>query len=193
MGKPREKEPTIDEKYSLPELQEVKCPLCKTGTVKVNRTLHTLPDEEEILILLMECESCSFSRNDVIPLHSAFQPAIYTLHITDGDLTGKIFRSPTGIITLPEADFEIEPGSAAEYLITNVEGILNRMMRWAKLMLSQYTEDEQEYQKVQSTLNTLTECLNGAKEFHLSLTDKEGGSYVLTTNEASLHIEPLSF
>ena len=192
MGKPREKEPTLDEKYSLPDLQEVKCPRCETGTIEVNRTLHQLPDKEEILILLMECNSCSFSRNDVIPLHSAFQPGIYTLHITDGDLTAKIFRSPTGVITLPEADFEIEPGSAAEYLITNVEGILNRMIQWSKVMLKQYSEHEQEYQKIQSTLNILMECLDGTKNFHLILSDKEGGSYVLTTNESTLHIESIS-
>jgi len=192
MGKPREKEPTLDEKYSLPDLQEVKCPRCETGTIEVNRTLHQLPDKEEILILLMECNSCSFSRNDVIPLHSAFQPGIYTLHITDGDLTAKIFRSPTGVITLPEADFEIEPGSAAEYLITNVEGILNRMIQWSKVMLKQYSEHEQEYQKIQSTLNILMECLDGTKNFHLILSDKEGGSYVLTTNESTLYIESIS-
>jgi ZPR1-related zinc finger protein len=193
MGKPREKEPTIDEKYSLPELQEVKCPRCKNGIIKVNRTLHQLPDKEEILILLLECDSCTFSRSDVIPLHSAFQPGIYTLYITDGDLTAKIFRSPTGIITLPEADFEIEPGSAAEYLITNVEGILNRMIQWSKVMLGQYHEAEKEYKKIQSTLNILTECVNGSKNFHLILTDKEGGSYVLSTNESTLQFQPLSY
>jgi len=193
MGKPREKEPTIDEKYSLPELQEVTCPHCKKGIIKVNRTLHTLPDKEEILIMLLECESCSFSRSDVIPLSSAFQPGIYTIHVTGGDLTAKIFRSPTGIISLPEADFEIEPGRSAEYLITNVEGILYRMINWTKFMLTDYAEHEKEHQKVQKTLEILTECRNGTMDFTIILTDKGGGSYVTTSKEDSLNFEAIPF
>lgn len=193
MGNSREKEPTIDEKYSLPKLQEVTCPHCKEGIVKVNRTLHKLPDQEEILILLMECEKCSFSRSDVIPLSSAFQPGIYTIHVTQGDLTAKIFRSPTGKISLPEADFEIEPGRSAEYMITNVEGILNRMMKWSKFMLRDYEEHEEEYPKVQKTLDILTKCKNGTMDFTIILTDKGGGSYVTTSKEDSLSFEAIPY
>ena len=193
MGNPREKEPTIDEKYSLPELQEVMCPHCKKGIIKVNRTLHTLPDKEEILIMLLECESCSFSRSDVIPLSSAFQPGIYTIHVTDGDLTAKIFRSPTGIISVPEADFVIEPGRSAEYMITNIEGILNRMIKWTKFMLTDYEEHEKEYQKVQKTLDILTKCKNGIMDFTIILTDKGGGSYVTASNESTLSFEAVPF
>ena len=187
MGNLREKEPTLEEKYSLPKLQEVTCPNCKEGTIRVNRTLHRLPDKEEILILLMECEKCSFSRSDVIPLSTAFQSGTYILKIRDGDLTAKIFRSPTGIISLPEADFDIEPGRSAEYLITNVEGILNRMIKWTTFMLDQYTKKETEYKKVQETLDILTKCLNGSMDFTLILTDKGGGSYISPSEEKNLH------
>ena len=193
MGKLREKEPTLDEKYSLPKLQEVTCPHCKEGIIKVNRTLHKLPDKEEILILLMECEKCPFSRSDVIPLSSAFQPGIYTIRVTQGDLTAKIFRSPTGIISLPEADFEIEPGRSAEYMITNVEGILNRMINWSEFMLRDYAEHEKEYSKVQNTLEILTKCKNGTMNFTIILTDREGGSYITSSNEDSLSFEAFPF
>ncbi|TFG20295.1 MAG: ZPR1 zinc finger domain-containing protein [Promethearchaeota archaeon] len=193
MGKPREKEPTIDEKYSLPKLQEVTCPHCKKGIIKVNRTLHTLPDKEEILIMLLECESCKFSRSDVIPLSSAFQPGIYTIHVTGGDLTAKIFRSPTGVILLPEADFEIEPGRSAEYLITNIEGILNRMIQWSKFMLKDFKEQENQYQKIQKTLEILTRCRNGTMDFTIILVDKEGGSYIIPSNESLLSFEAIRF
>ena len=190
MGKPRETKPSLDEKYSLPEIQTITCPRCKEGTIEMNRTLHKLPDGEEILILLMECNSCAFSRSDVIPLASAFQAGIYTLEIDDGDLTAKIFRSPSGIISLPEADFEIEPGQAAEYLITNVEGILNRMIRWSKVMLSQYDVKKLEHKKIESTIKILTECITGSRKFRLILKDNVGGSYISTANKESLHFEP---
>ncbi len=192
MGNPRETKPSIEDKYSLPEIQTIICPRCKKGTIEMNRTLHKLPDGEEILILLMECNSCAFSRSDVIPLASAFQAGTYTLQINDGDLTAKIFRSPSGIISLPEADFEIEPGQAAEYMITNVEGILNRMIRWSKVMLKQYEENESEYKKVDSTIKILTKCVTGSRKFHLILSDSVGGSYISTTNKESLQFDPLT-
>ena len=193
MGNKREKEPTVDEKYELPKLEEITCPSCKEGKIKITRTLHRLPDKEEILILLMECESCSFSRSDVIPLSTAFQPGIYTLQIKEGDLTTKIFRSPTGIIDLPEADMEIEPGRSAEYLITNVEGILNRMIKWAEFMLEQYSQHEKEYGKVQATLDVLTKCLNGTMDFTLILTDKGGGSYMSPSKEENLQFVAIPY
>jgi C4-type Zn-finger protein len=129
----------------------------------------------------------------VIPLSSAFQPGIYTVHVTQGDLTAKIFRSPTGIIALPEADFEIEPGRSAEYMITNVEGILNRMIQWSEFMLREYAEHEKEYTKVQNTLEILNKCKNGSMDFTLILTDREGGSYVTTSKEDTLSFEAIPY
>jgi ZPR1 zinc finger protein len=193
MGNEREKEPTLEEKYSLPKLQEVPCPRCKTGKIQINRTLHKLPDNEEILILLMECDSCSFSRSDVIPLSTAFQPGTFTLNVKEGDLTAKIFRSPTGVITLPEADFEIEPGKSAEYLITNVEGILNRMIKWSNFMLDQYRKEEAQHKKIQETLNILTKCLDGTMNFTIVLTDTGGGSYISPSNENNLDFIPIPY
>lgn len=191
MGKLRKAELPIDEKYNLPTLEEISCPVCEIGTIKITRTLHRLPDGEEILILLMECESCFFKRNDVIPLNTAFQPGKYTLHVMNGDLTAKIFRSPTGLINLPEADFEIEPGTAAEYFVTNVEGILNRMIQWTQVMLAQNEDQEHVEQKIRSTLKILSECKEGMKNFTLILTDLRGGSYISTANADQLEFEPM--
>ncbi|MBN2155153.1 MAG: ZPR1 zinc finger domain-containing protein [Candidatus Lokiarchaeota archaeon] len=191
MGKDWETKPSLEEKYSLPEIQDIPCPSCTKGILQISRNVHTLPDGEDILILLMECNACSFRRNDIIPLRSAFAPGTYSLTINDGDLTSKIFRSPTGVIELPEADFEIEPGASAEYWITNVEGILKRMIQFTNVMLTHASKDDANYQKIESTLEILLNCLQGTSPFHLILRDTIGGSYIASTKTDNLQFEPI--
>ncbi|MCP4761660.1 MAG: ZPR1 zinc finger domain-containing protein [archaeon] len=187
-----------DKQYELPEITgEINCPLCSDGRVKMNRTIHTLPDGEEILILLLECNKCSFLSRDIITLNTTFGPGKYTLKIDDGDLTPKIFRSPGGYFYLPEADFEIEPGNIAGYMITNVEGLLMRMIKWTEYMKKSYEEEENsskaksnELNKTSKVLKFLNECFSGKQVFHIILDDKDGGSYISTQKTDSLKFEP---
>ncbi|MHA1728941.1 MAG: hypothetical protein ACTSWY_09435, partial [Promethearchaeota archaeon] len=56
---------SISHDYELPEIEgEIKCPSCDSGTIEMKRTIHKLPDGDEILILLMECNNCTFKQND---------------------------------------------------------------------------------------------------------------------------------
>lgn len=182
MSKNNEKDKE-DGNYDFPELkQEIPCPICKEGVIKINRTVHTLPDGEDILILLMQCDSCNYQSRDVISLRSAFKPGIWTLKIMDGDLSHKIFRGPEGIIHLPEADFEIEPGTQSGYMVTTVEGILERMIKWTGYLIKTYKENPGQYhdelEKAVDTLNKLNLCKQGRLTFSLMIEDKAGGSYI---------------
>jgi ZPR1-related zinc finger protein len=169
-----------DGQYELPELTaEINCPSCKEGIIKINRTIHSLPDEEEILILLMECNKCKYQNRDIISLNTKFGPGSYTLRVEDGDLTPKIFKSPGAYIFLPEADFEIEPGNTSGYTVTNLEGLLERIIKWTEYMKKNYEiEKRPELKKVIDTLKKLKKMKKGDLPFSVVLTDNEGGSYI---------------
>jgi ZPR1-related zinc finger protein len=191
--KDREKDIDFKFKYELPEITElIKCPSCKEGKVQLTRTVHKLPDGEDILIMLMECDNCSFQQNDVLTLDTSFKPGTWDLFIeNEEDLTQKIFRSPDGHIFLPEANFEIEPGSNSGYLITNVEGIINRMIHWANYMMDSYNPSEKNEKKITSeSLTTLNNCLLGKCSFHIILKDKSGGSYISSSKKEILNFVP---
>ncbi|MBD3351843.1 MAG: ZPR1 zinc finger domain-containing protein [Candidatus Lokiarchaeota archaeon] len=183
--------------YELPDITEkIHCPICKDGIIKINRTIHRLPDGEDILILLMECSNCSYQNRDVITLQTAFKPGQWILNVEDGDLSAKIFRSPEGTISIPEADMEIEPGSHANYMITTIEGILERMIKWAEYFYKSLEDDEdktidERRKKVEKTIEILKMCKAGTQKFKVVLTDKTGGSYITTTskNEKTLVFE----
>lgn len=184
----------FESKYELPEISElISCPSCKEGKVQLKRTVHKLPDGEDILILLMECDKCTFMQNDVLTLNTSFKPGTWELFIeNEEDLTQKIFRSPDGHIFLPEANFEIEPGNSAGYLITNIEGIINRMIHWANYMMDSYTSGEENEKKITlETLTTLENCLSGKRSFHIILKDETGGSYISSSKKEILNFKPI--
>ncbi|MHA1728258.1 MAG: hypothetical protein ACTSWY_05960, partial [Promethearchaeota archaeon] len=138
----------------------------------------------------MECNNCTFKQNDIISLNTSFGPGTYTLTIDNGDLTPKIFRGPNGHIFLPEAEFEIEHGDITDYLITNVEGILKRMIHWAEYMKSGCEKKNQsKFQKVTEVLGILNECLTKKRLFHIILKDTSGSSYISCQKEEMLKFE----
>lgn len=179
------KDKDIEDSYKLPKISEqIICPVCGKGKITMNRTMYTLPDKEEVLILLMECNNCSYLNRDVISLKTAFKPGIWTIKVVNKDFTFKILRGPTGFISLPEADFDIEPGSNASYMITTIDGILERMIKWASYLKisgeSEGKQETEEYRKIVYVLNILNKCNNGEMDFHIILRDADGGSYVTT-------------
>jgi ZPR1-related zinc finger protein len=174
-----------DGTYELPKLEDqIDCPACGKGKMKITRTIYTLPDKEEVLILLMECKKCNYENRDVISLKTAFKPGIWTITVHNKDFTFRILRGQNGFISLPEAEFDIEPGPNASYMITTIDGILERMMNWAEYMKSNLEsegiKDDPELKKVLEVLDVLNKCLNGEMDFHIILRDEYGGSYVTT-------------
>jgi zinc finger protein len=104
------------------------CPVCKKGQLILSKTIHNLPDGDKILIMKFECNKCDFTKNDIIPVDTPIKPSKFILKVNEKeDLESKIFRSFSGVLEIPELEIEIEPGPAADFFITNVEGILQRM------------------------------------------------------------------
>jgi zinc finger protein len=179
------KETDNESSYKLPKISEqIVCPVCGKGKITMNRTMYTLPDKEEVLILLMECNNCSYINRDVISLKTAFKPGVWTITVNKKDFSFKILRGPTGFISLPEADFDIEPGPNASYMITTIDGILERMINWASYLKISWElegkQETQEYKKIIEVLDILNKCNNGEMDFHIILRDADGGSYVTT-------------
>jgi len=177
----------IKSNYIFPNIDEqVPCPLCQESNLNINRTIHKLPDGEEILILLMQCNKCTYKNRDIIILNSSFKPGKWSLYIDDGDLTPKIFRGPYGIISIPELDITLEPSTITNYMITNIEGLINRLIKYSKFLLEQLLIENKEnnlinnekINKTKNIIQMLQECLQGKIKFHVILEDNFGGSYI---------------
>lgn len=174
-------------RYELPEITEhIVCPVCEKKGVTLTRTMYSLPDGDDVLILLMECDKCNYKKSDMVSMYTAFQPGVYRLNVDDGDFTHKIFRGATGNIEIPEIGMEIERGPAATFEFTNVEGILLKMDKYLAFFLETTPNNLPEWVNAQHSSSKLHACLQKEIPFTLILTDIDGGSYITPSDPGKM-------
>lgn len=173
-------------------IHSFKCPSCQEGTININRNIYDLPDGDKMLILKFECNSCTFHKNDIIPLTTNIEPGIITLRIEgEEDLQSKIYRSPTGKLEIPELDLIVEPGPRADFYYTNVEGILFRFENAVVIYKNNLTKDDSEFEEITQILEDLKKALVGKFKFTLKITDNGGGSYIIPVNKSNYTFEKI--
>ena len=168
----------------------IKCPACKQGIIKLNKTVYDLPDKDKMLILKFECDKCSFLKNDIIPLTTNLDSGIMTLEVTnEADLKSKIYRSPMGKIEILELELAVEPGPRADFYYTNVEGILVRFENAVSIYRNSLEEDDQQILEIEDLLKDLKEAMRGRLKFTLKITDTQGGSYIIPHDKSKYKFE----
>jgi len=179
-----EKAKETEEEFSF------KCPSCKDGMIKINKTIYDSKDGDKMLILKFECTECNFSKNDIVPMASNTSPGIMTLKVeNENDLKSKIYRSPTGKLDIPELELQVEPGPRAEFYFTNVEGILFRFERAVRIYINNLDESDSQFEDIEEILSDLDKAMNGKFPFTLKITDLAGGSYIIPQNESNYSFE----
>lgn len=102
------------------------CPVCPTDIDYLYQT-EEIPYFSDILIISARCPSCGYRYVDTQMLKQT-DPIQWTLAIeTPEDLSVRVVRSMNGRIEIPELGVVIDPGTACEGFVTNVEGVLNRV------------------------------------------------------------------
>ncbi|MFW9941355.1 MAG: ZPR1 zinc finger domain-containing protein [Candidatus Thorarchaeota archaeon] len=180
------------EKKNSEILYSFKCPSCENGTIDIVKNVYDLPDGDKMLILKFECDTCSFHKNDVIPLTTNMDPGVMTLKVTtEEDLKSKIYRSPVGKLEIPELELIVEPGPRADFYYTNVEGILYRFESAVSIYLKSLKAGDPEIPEIEEVLYNLKKALEGKFEFTLKITDFEGGSYIIPEDKSKYIFEKI--
>ena len=169
------------------------CPACNKGKISIRKTVYDLPDNDKMLIIKFECDKCNYSNNDIIPLTTNLTPGISLLRVKDeSDLRSKIYRSPIGLLEIPELELVIEPGPSADFYYTNIEGILLRFENAVSIYKNNLDENDPQVDEAGQILKNIKKALKGEFKFTLKLTDKGGGSYIIPSNKSNYSFEPLS-
>ncbi|TFG16121.1 MAG: ZPR1 zinc finger domain-containing protein, partial [Promethearchaeota archaeon] len=143
-----------------------KCPACKNGMITISKTIYDLPDKDKMLIIKFECNQCNFSKNDIIPLTTNFEPGILSLKVTcEDDLNSKIYRSPVGKLEIPELELIVEPGPSADFFYTNVEGILDRFEQAVHIYNNSLEENDSQKDEIEQVLNDIEKAKAGKLNF----------------------------
>ena len=169
-----------------------KCPACKNGMIKISKTVYDLPDKDKMLIIKFECDKCNFSKNDIIPLTTNFEPGILSLKVTcEDDLKSKIYRSPVGKLEIPELEIIVEPGPSAGFFYTNVEGILDRFEQAVRIYYKNLEENDIEKDEIEEILKDIEKAKAGNLNFTLKITDMGGGSYIIPQDESKYSFQKI--
>ena len=167
-----------------------KCPRCSEGKILFKQSIYDLPDEEKMLILRFDCDKCDYTNNDIIPIETKRVPGIMTLTISsEEDLRSKVYRSPTGKLEIPELELMVDPGPAAKFYYTNIEGILFRFEGAVSIYRKNLDEDDSQKGEIDAILMDLKAAMKGDFQFTLRIIDYAGGSYIIPINKDNYTFE----
>jgi zinc finger protein len=154
------------------------CPAC-SGEIEIVHHRLEVPHFSDILLVSIACAGCGYRHVDTIILGEG-EPVRWTMQVDDAeDLSTRVVRSTTGTIEVPELEMKVEPGSACEGFVTNIEGVLNRFTGAIDSFLLG-TEDEEEREKVLAIRDRIEEAKTGSLPFTMIIEDPAGNSALIS-------------
>ena len=128
------------------------------------------------MYLTSQCQ-CGHKYTDVLALTEK-EPARYEFHVeSQSDLNVRVIRSSTGKIKLPELGITIDPGTASEPFISNIEGVLERVQKILQMLL----RDEEKRERAEELLNQIDEIYKNGN-LTVLIEDPVGNSAILSKN-----------
>lgn len=156
------------------------CPMCSKKTLTLTEAEREIPYFGQVYIFSMDCENpdCHYHKAD-IELANKGEPTKWSYDITkEEDMRVRVVKSSEATVKLPRI-MNIEPGTASNGYVTNIEGILNR----AKVMLEKVrdaAEDNDERKKAKNMIKKLQDVMWGQDTLKLTIEDPSGNSAIIS-------------
>ncbi|MDW7732000.1 MAG: ZPR1 zinc finger domain-containing protein [Methanolobus sp.] len=161
------------------------CPLCHKDLI-INWQGDDIPYFGEVLHITAKCD-CSFRFADTIILAQR-DPVRYELKVENlEDLNSRVVRSTSGTIRVPELGIDVEPGSVSESYVTNIEGVLDRILN-VVITATKWAEndaDEERHSKGLEIQQALRDAMEAKKELTLVIEDPLGNSAIISDKATS--------
>lgn len=163
------------------------CPICG------NKTLRNIIEEKEIpyfgkiLIYTSICSSCGYRHNDVILLDQKRPVRIEFKASGKDDLSVRVIRSSKAKISIVELGIEIEPVTMGESFVSDIEGVLFRVLN----ILSQLLRDANENEKkiIYDKMKRIAHMRNGLEELTFIIEDPTGNSAIISDRAKVQYME----
>ncbi len=166
------------------------CPLCHKELI-INWQGDDIPYFGEVMHIASLCD-CGFRFADTMIL-SQRDSMRFELKV-DGldDLNSRVIRSTSGTIRIPELGIDVEPGSISDSYVTNVEGVLDRILqvvisatRWAE-----QEGDEEKRSKGEEIQQILVDAIDGKSSLTVLIEDPFGNSAIISDKVKSVVLSP---
>jgi len=154
------------------------CPACG-GEIRIVHHRLEIPHFPDLLLVSIACDTCGYRHTDTIVLGEG-DPVRWTVRVEEpGDLAIRVARSTTGTIEIPELGLKVEPGTACEGFVTNIEGILSRFEQAVETILAN-PETEGERAAALRMRETIGAAREVAFPFTVIIEDPAGNSALVS-------------
>lgn len=156
---------------------DIRCPACGHQGVVYNATTTDIPYFGECMDTLILCGACGFKHTEVFILGQK-EPVRYRYRVQgEADLFTRVVRGSSCTIRIPELGVVIEPGPISEAFVSNVEGVLNRVLA----VLGQLTRSGEDHQKAgaHALIGRIEAAKSGGENLTLILEDPFGNSAIV--------------
>ncbi len=162
----------------MEELTGQQCPFCKKNELTLMEDRREIPFFGPVYLYSMNCGSCKFHKADV-EAENTQDPVKYTLEIeSEEDMKIRVVKSSQATIKIPRIA-NITPGSASNGYVTNVEGVLNRLLNEIKSAKDNAEEDE-ERKKAKRLIKKLQRVIWGQEKLRMTIEDPSGNSAIIS-------------
>ncbi len=159
-----------------PRTIPIPCPQCGKQTVFVELS-HEVAHFGRTILTSIDCKACGFSLHDIIPADFK-APSAFSIEIRKPkDLETKVIRSSSGTLKVSKLGITIEPGSAADGFISNIEGVLDRVQSALNAIL--HTPDDPARKAAEKKMAQLQRARAGKLAFKVELLDPHGNSALI--------------
>ncbi len=153
----------------------IRCPVCGEPSFHVFQFISYIPYFGEVLETYGHCEKCGYKSNDILSVEEK-PPIKQKIKIEKKeDLMLRFIKSSKCKIEIPELGIEITPGPASEGIITNVEGMLERIensMKGMKITTGKEKEIDELIEKIEKVRR-------GEMKITIIIEDESGNSKII--------------
>ncbi len=155
-----------------------KCPVCGKESLETNIEEKDVPYFGKSMIITSSCSSCGYRHSDVILLEQK-DPLRMEIRVSgEEDLKIRVIRSPYAKIRIPEIGVEIDPVLMGESFVSDVEGLLFRILNiMAQLLRDANDEDKI---KIMERMKKIARMRNGLEILTIIIEDSSGNSAIMS-------------
>lgn len=156
------------------------CPACRTHALVMRTVSHDVPHFGEALETLLQCHGCGFRHVDFL-ITEQREPLRYTFRVTsEEDLRVRVIRSNSGTIRVPEVGFLAEPTPGSESFVSNVEGVIERVIAIFRMAREFHQDNPEAVAVADAGLARLNAAKEGRAELTLEIDDPFGNSAIVS-------------
>ena len=163
--------------------------MCENKQLKYATEVLHLPYFDEVLSTTIICDRCNYKYSDIL-ITNQNKPMEHKFEI-DGkdDLFVRVIRSSSATIELPAWGIKIEPKSASEAFISNIEGVLVRVLD-VLAQTQKFAETPAKKLRAKKIIDQIEKLRNGDGCTTIILKDPLGNSAILADKTETRELSP---